>query len=266
VPVSIPTNQRYMADWCRLLNLASERRPDVIELKLILEADRQRQLVAENNALPRLDAVGQYRWNGIDGTMPSGEQLASGAGQYTDWTLGINFSVPLGLRAGRAGVRQTTLLIARDQANLDQSIHAATHEIAANLRDIDNAYEQYRAYVEARAAALENLKVQIEQFRAERAIYLNVLQALNDWGNSVSAEAQALLSYNIALATLERRTGTILETHGLIFMEERFRAAGPLFGTQCYAESLPPAGAPTRYPPSPQPSEQSFDLSNPDPR
>jgi len=45
--------------------------------------------------------------------MPSGEKLASGASQYTDWTLGINFSVPLGLRAGRASVRQTTLLIAR---------------------------------------------------------------------------------------------------------------------------------------------------------
>ena len=55
-----------------------------------------------------------------------------------------------------------------------------------------------------------------------------MLQALNDWGNAVSSEAQQLLTYNIALATLERQTGTILETHGLVFDEERFRAAGPL--------------------------------------
>ena len=54
------------------------------------------------------------------------------------------------------------------------------------------------------------------------------MQALNDWGNAVSSEAQQLLTYNMALAILERQTGTILETHGLVFNEERFRAAGPL--------------------------------------
>ncbi|MFL5330166.1 MAG: TolC family protein [Gemmataceae bacterium] len=268
VPVSPPTVVRLRPDWCPLVRLAAERRPDVVELKLVLEADRVRRLQAENQALPRLDAVGQYRWNGLDGTMPSGDRLATGGGQFTDWTLGLNFSVPLGLRQGRAQVRQQSLLIWKDQANVDQSVHAAVHELAATIRDLDSAYEQYRALSEARAAAFENLKVQNEQFRFERAIYLNVLQALNDWGNAVSAEAQALLSYNIALATLERQTGTILETHGLVFVEERFRAAGPLgiLGSEReYPEAMVPSGVIPRYLTSPVPSEQSFDLRNPDP-
>ena len=54
------------------------------------------------------------------------------------------------------------------------------------------------------------------------------MQAMTDWGNAILSESQQLLNYNISLATLERQTGTILETHGLIFAEERFRAAGPL--------------------------------------
>jgi hypothetical protein len=94
-----------------------------------------------------------------------------------------------------------------------------------------------------------------------------VLQAINDWGAAVSSEAQQLLAYNIVLADLERQTGTILETHGLVFAEERFRAAGPLLGLAgCKAEypaALPPVGEPERYPGTGKPSEEAFDLQDP---
>lgn len=269
VPVSAPTNQRLKPDWDALVRLAEQRRPDVVELKLITEADQVRLTQAENQALPRLDAVASYRWNGLSGTMPNGEHLASGAGQFTDWSVGVNFSVPLGLRQGRAQVRQQALMIARDRADVEQGVHAAIHDLAATVRSLDSAYEQYLAYKETRAAALDNLRVQIEQFRARRNIYLNVLQALNDWGNAISSEAQSLLSYNVALATLERQTGTILETHGLVFSEERFRAAGPLgILGHCrqYPSAITPGGTPQRYPGTDEPAENSFDLRNPDPR
>ena len=267
VPVSAPTEKRLRPDWGELVRLAERRRPDVVELKLIVEADRQRLLQAENQALPKLDAVAQYRWNGLSGETPADDHLSTGAGQYPDWQIGINFSVPLGLRAGRAQVRQQRLLIARDEANVRQSVHAAVHDLALTVRNLDSAYEQYLAYKETREAAFANVQVQIEQFRARRNIYLNVLQALNDFGSAVSSEAASLLTYNIALATLERQTGTILETHGLVFAEERFRAAGPV---PCHDRTYPEAefvtGTPRRYPATGEPSENSFDLRNPDPR
>ncbi len=269
VPVSAPASQRLMPHWEELVRLAEQRRPDIIELKLITEADQVRLLQSQNQALPRLDAVALYRWNGISGTMPNREHIESTPGQFPDWSFAVNFSVPLGLRQGRAVVRQQELLIARDRANVEQSLHAAVHELAAGVRDVDSAYEQYLAFKETRAAALTNLTVQLEQFRVGRTIYLNVLQALNDWGNAVSSEAQQLLAYNISLATLERRTGTILETHGLVFSEERFRAAGPLgiFGhCRLYPAAVVPGGYPERYPGTGQPAENVFDLTNPAPR
>ena len=269
VPVSAPASRRLMPHWEELVRLAEQRRPDIIELKLVTEADQVRLLQSQNQALPRLDAMALYRWNGISGTIPNGQHIESTAGQFPDWSFGLNFSVPLGLRQGRAQVRQQELLIARDRANVDQSLHAAVHELAAGVRDVDSAYEQYLAFKQTRAAALTNLTVQLEQFHAGRTIYLNVLQALNDWGNAVSSEAQQLLAYNISLATLERRTGTILETHGLVFSEERFRAAGPLgiFGHgRLYPSAMPPGGYPERYPGTGQPAENVFDLTNPAPR
>jgi hypothetical protein len=204
----------------------------------------------------------------LTGTAPNGDHLETEPGQFTNWSVGLNFSVPLGLRQGRAKIRQQKLMIARDQVNVEQGVHAAIHQLAATDRDLASAFEQYQAFRETRVAAYDNLKVQIEQFRAGRTIYLNVLQALNDWGTAISSEAQQLLNYNVALATLERQTGTILETHGLVFQEERLRFAGPfpLIGHgRLYPSAEIPAGSPRLYPGTGQPSENSFDLQNPVP-
>jgi outer membrane protein TolC len=267
VPTSAPTSKRLKNDWDALVHLAEQRRPDIVELKIITQADQQRLIQAVNQTLPKLNAVASYTFDGLSGTMPNGEDLSTSAGQYTSWTVGVNFSVPLGLRQGRAQVRQEKLIIARDRANEEQGVHAAIHQLAATVRDLDSAYDQYLAFQEARAAADVNLRTQFDLYKGggpKGVIYLNVLQALNDWGNAVSSEAQQLLNYNIALATLERQTGTILETHGLVFVEERFRAAGPLRGhDRLYPFAQPPAGSPQQYPGTGEPSENSFELQNP---
>ncbi len=273
VPVSAPTSRRLRPDWNELIRLAEERRPDIVELKIITEADRVHLVQAENQALPRLDMTALYRWNGLSGEMPNGVPLATAPGQYTDWSVGINFSVPLGLRQGRALVREQKLMIARDQANVEQGLHAAIHQLASSLRDLDSAYDQYLAFKETREAADINVKAQDASFRTgggpKNVIYLNVLQALNDWGTAVSSEAQQLLNYNVTLANLERQTGTILETHGLVFYEERLRSAGPLgiLGHgRYYPSALVPGGISTRYPGTGEPAENAFDLKNPAPR
>jgi outer membrane protein TolC len=269
VPTSAPTDRRLRPDWDTIVQLAEQLRPDIVELRIIEEADTVRLLQAENQVLPRLDAIGLYRFNGLTGEMPSGDEVSTRPGQFTDWSVGINFSVPLGLRQGRAQVRQQKLLIARDRANVEQQVHLADHQLASTLRDLDSAYEQYVALKETRAAADVNLRVQNEKFRAGQTIYLNVLQALNDWGSAVSSEAQQLLIYNTALATVEQQTGTILQTHGLVFIEERFRAAGPLLCDRLYPYAQPPFGSPHEFPGTGSASENAFDLRNPaqrDPR
>ncbi len=267
VPTSAPTSKRLRNDWPALVHLAEQRRPDIVELKIITQADQQRLIQAVDQTLPKLNAVASYTFDGLNGTMPNGEELSTSAGEFTNWSVGVNFSVPLGLRQGRAQVRQQKLVIARDRANEEQGVHAALHQLAETIRELDSAYDQYLAYKETRDAATANLRTQFDLFEQgglKSVIYLNVLQALNDWGNAVSSEAQQLLNYNIALATLERQTGTILETHGLVFVEERFRAAGPLRGhDRLYPFAQPPAGSPQQYPGTGEPSENSFDLQNP---
>jgi outer membrane protein TolC len=257
---------RVEPKWDEILQLAEERRPDLVELKLIIEADRQSIIIAENQALPRVDANALFRWNGLEGETPSGAHIATRPGAFTDWTLGVNFSVPLGLRQSRAALRRSELLLARDRANLEQGLHAAGHQLAGNMRNLAQFYEQYNAFKETRTAARLNLEQQLAEFRAGRSIFLNVLQAITDWGNAVSSEAQALAQYNVELANLERQTGTILETHGVRFIEERYKAIGPLgilCDFPCYPKAVVPGPNEPKYPGGTEPAEGPLERDKP---
>lgn len=259
-----PILERVRPDWHELVDLAAARRPDLIELKLILEADEQQRIIANNNALPQLNGVALYRWNGLEGELPNGNGvIATNAGQFADWTLGVNFSVPLGLRAARATLRQRELLIARDRANLEQGLHATSHLLATSLRSLDQAYEQYLAFKEAREAARINLEVQLQTFRANLTNFIPVLQSITDWGNAITNEAASVSQYNTLLADLELQTGTILETHGVRFYEERYGSIGPIHRIAPYPQSTPPTPNGDRYPIGNKPAEQVFDLQDP---
>lgn len=268
VPVTPPSTEQQNFDWHAILHVAQEQRPDLIELKLIIEADEQLLLQSRNQALPRVDAVALYRWNGLEGRMPDSTLLSTRGGQFADWTLGVNFSVPIGLRQSRAGLRRQELIVARDRANLQQGLHSTAHILAGNFRSLAQFYEQYKALKAARAAARANLDQQQGEFRAGRVIFLNVLQAITNWGTAVSAEAQALAQYNTELANLERQTGTILQTHGIRFIEERYGSLGPLGRLHRdvpYPSAMRPGPNANRYPATSEPAEKIFNLERPSP-
>lgn len=264
VPSTPPTRDRVAFEWEELNTTAQLQRPDLIELNLVLSADQQRLIQANNQAKPRLDAVAIQSWNGLSGRV---QQLgvSSGLDDNPSWSLGVNFEVPLTLRSARANARSQELVIARDRANIQQGLHATEHALATTVRNLDQFYEQYDAFKETREAARLNLKVQFAEQRAGRVIFLNVLQAITDWGNAVSSEASSLTQYNSTLAALEQATGTILETHSVVFVEERFSAVGRLgknHPEECYPQSLRPTRNSVRYTDSDEAAEEAFDLED----
>lgn len=246
VPATPLSVLKLRTEWELIRTLAETYRPDLIELKLILDADAQQLLLSRNQAQPQLDAVTLYRWNGIDGKTPDGFRLVGDSADYQEWQAGVNFSVPLGLRQARAGVRQSELLLTRDRANLEQGLHQVNHELATSYRNLERNYEQYIAYQRTRAAAFKNVERQLADFQAgRRTLYITVLLAITDWGNAVRNENFALVQYNTNLALLEAQTGTILETHGIRFAEERYGSVGPKgwhFPKIAYPLAMPPTG------------------------
>ncbi len=126
---------------------------------------------------------------------------------------------------------------------------------------------QYKAFGDTRRAAADNLRQQITGFRTGRVEFINVLEAITNWGNAVRAEAQSLTQYNTDLATLEELTGTILEAHGIRLFEERYRSLGPLGlpgHETLYPRLLRPQPNTDRYGKQDEPAEEAFDLTTPD--
>jgi len=266
VPVTPPSTEWIAVEWQTILRIAEEFRPDLVELKLRIESDEQQLLVAENDALPRVDANALYRWDALGGRDPTGAWIASGPGQFTGWQFGIDVTVPLGLRQSRAALRRVELSLMRDRANLEQGLHDATHLLAEDYRNLAQFHEEYRAFRETRQAARTNLDAQSARWAADLTIYLNVLQALTSWGDSIDAEARSLLEYNTEFANLQEQMGTILEVHGVQFVEERYCSMGPLgrrFAGRWYAEGRRPGPYEEQYERGSEPAENAFELDEP---
>jgi len=268
VPTTPPTRDQLEFRWNEIVDTAQAKRPDLIELNLVLMADQQLLRRNRNLARPELNAVAIHQWNGLAGRTAAGNIVNTPFDNHTDWTLGVEFSVPLSLRRARAEVRNLELLIARDRATIQQSIHQLEHTLATALRNIDLNLEQYEAFRDARDAAaisIPALEARTLSGGLGRTTVLEVLGAYTDLANAVSAEAIALTSYNTELANLEYETGTILDTHGVRFVEERFASIGPHgqhFEDQCYPLNLRPTENGDRYQDSGKPSEEAFDLQD----
>jgi len=265
VPVTAMKTENTVMDWDMLAASAIDQRADIAKLKLTIEAAEQSLLLAKNMVHPRVDVVGNYRMNSLSGPSPSGANLSSDGGQFTGWTVGINVSAPLGQRAMRADLRRQELNISRNRAALNQAIHAALHQLAQSYRNVRQFYEEFLALKEAREAERINLEQQLSEYGRGRAIYLNVLQAINSWGDAVSAEARALASYNGAFASLDRESGWILELHGVALAGENYVSQGPLapfHDGRTYPHSARPTSNMDRYPQGNQPADRALDLQD----
>ena len=267
VPTSLPVLEQIEFDWDEIISIAAQYRPDIIELKLVLEADRHALLQADNQARPQFDGIANYRWDGLSGEMPNGAILRNDPGRFAGFNLGVSFSVPLGLRQSRAALRRQELRLVQDKTNLDQGIHQMVHQLTVNYRNLDQFFEQYQAFKEARESSRLNFENQVGEFIAGRREFINVLQAITDWGNAVSQEARSITQYNTELANVERQTGTILDTHSVCFVEECYGSIGPtLFGGRRrntdYPLRLGIDGSSDRYSESADSSDESFNLED----
>ncbi len=264
VPITPPDEQRVAVDWHQAVQLAEQNRCDLIDLKLVMESTERQLQLARNTALPRVDASARYGFNGLEGRTMTGDYLVGRAGDYPGWQLGIDVSMPLGLREARAALRRQELGLARDRANLHEGLRQASQALARSYRNLAQYYQEYLAAKDARVAGRVNVEAQRENLRLRKnIIYLNFLQAITSYGNAISAEAQALLRYNSELTAFELEMGTILETHGIAFYEEGFRSMGPagrLAHDHCYPRSIVPGQNADRYPAGTEPSEGVFNL------
>jgi outer membrane protein TolC len=202
------------------LTTAYTERPEVAQAIISLENTGIRRQVARNSILPRLDLNLETRFSALAGR-PNDAYDDVFDGDFVDYLVGLAFEQPIGNRLANANLREAQLEQMQAVTSYQNTIQQVTLEVKNAMRDVVTGYQLIEQTRTARVAAAENLRaltVQIETTGGYTAFNLD--QWLNRQSLLAAAEleeAQALISYNIAVARLHSVLGTTLTRNNIEF-------------------------------------------------
>lgn len=236
-PCDEPTTAQAAFDWAGIHCEALTRRTEVRKQKWEIKRREMELIAARNLLLPRLDAVGRYRWLGLGDELISHgdnssqfQQLDSSAfgvltsGQFQNWQLGLQLSVPLGYRQELSGVRHHELLLARDRAILQDLELEVSHQLGDAIRDLDLNYGLVQTNFNRRLAAETEVATVEASYLAGRVTLDLLLDAQRRRAEAESAYYRSLVDYNKAIMNVHYRKGSMLDYDGVYLAEGEWPA------------------------------------------
>lgn len=231
-PVDEPTTAQVHFDWAAIHAEALVRRGELRRQKWQIKRRELELIAARNQMLPRLDAVGRYRWLGAGddlinsagtGVPPFGagsnafESLTSG--DYQEWELGLQFSLPIGFRRAMTAVRHHQLLLAQDRAILRDEELVVSHQLASAMRDVDLNYGGTQTNFNRRVAT----ETQVESiqiiYEVGKTTLDQLLEAQRFRADAETAYYRSLVDYNKAIMLMHFNKGSLLEYNGVYLAE-----------------------------------------------
>jgi outer membrane protein TolC len=219
-PIDAPRRDPAEFDVPESIRVAIQRRPDLHQRRLEIERINAQRIVAKNQTLPQLDARYQFRTNGLANRLDDAIHQA-GTFNYTDSTVGIEFSMPLGNQQARSRLFARETEMAREQARLREYERQVGYDISVLVAESMIQWEQAESALREVSETERWLELATIRFKNPRASDSSrnvLLAALDDFQTAVqafvnakSSAAEELANYNISLARLEEAKGTSLE-------------------------------------------------------
>jgi outer membrane protein TolC len=231
-PTDEPMFAEFVPDWKGNLAEALSQRTELRRQKWQVKSLQLQLTAAQNLVQPRLDALASYDVNGFGNRLLSqgvtdpgtGLPVNSGFGSMSrdnleSWTVGFQFSMPVGFRQARSQVRNYELQVAKANAVLAQQERNIAHDIAMAIQDITASYDAAQSNAKRLRAAARR----VELLQAEREIGTTTLDLVLRAQASVAAAESSLylqvVNYNKAITSLHVATGSLLRENG-VFLEE----------------------------------------------
>jgi len=231
-PVDEPSAAQVFFDWGASHSEAQQRRVEVRRKKWEVKRRELELIAARNHLLPRLDAVGRYRWLGagdelIDSSGVGARPFQPGSnafdvltsGDYQEWELGLQFSLPIGFRRAMSGVRHHQLLLARERALLQDVELEVSHQLGDAIRDVDLNYGVTQTNFNRRAAAEDEVEAVQAVYDVGRVTLDLLLDAQRRRAEAESSYYRSLVDYNRAIMRVHHRKGSLLEFNGVYLAE-----------------------------------------------
>ncbi|MEX2317244.1 MAG: TolC family protein [Pirellulales bacterium] len=231
-PADVPTSARVAFDWSGIHCEALTRRVEVRKQKWEIKKRELELIAARNFLLPRVDAVGQYRWLGLGDDLIRPSRGASAfnepgstafgvltSGEFQEWQLGLQASIPLGFRPQLAGVRHAELHLARERALLLELELEISHQLSEAISDVDLNYAATQSLLSRRVAAEDEVNAVFDRFEGGIISVDLLLDAQRRRAEAESEYYRSLVDYNRAIMRVHYRKGSLLEYDGVCLAE-----------------------------------------------
>ena len=231
-PVDEPTTAQVHFDWPTIHSEALVQRVELRRQKWQIKRRELEMIAAKNQLLPRLDAVGRYRWlgagdelldpdrNGIPPFQPDSSAFESlTSGNFQEWELGLQLTMPIGFRRGMAAVRHHQALLARERLLLQEMELEISHQLSDAVRDVAFNYQVAQTNFNRRSAAADEVTAVQTIYDVGNITLDQVLDAQSRRAEAESAYYRSLVDYNRAIMRLHYRKGSLLEYNGVYLAE-----------------------------------------------
>jgi hypothetical protein len=228
------TMAKVVFDWNEVLIEALSRRAELRQQQWRIKSAELRLAATKNFLLPRLDAIGRYRWRGLghdllDPNTDSADRFDNAYGNMTggdfqEWQLGVECTAPLGFRQGHVAVRNAELQLARERSILEEQKREIVHDLSAEFADLERAYLVSQTNYNRRLAARDQLQaldaVYEDADENEKTRLLDLLlDAQRRLADAESQYYRSLMEYTLSIRDVHYQKGSLLD-YNEIFLSE----------------------------------------------
>jgi outer membrane protein TolC len=219
-----PPDEFPVEDIATLVEKAKDTNLDLRAAKADVESRRSVSSAAFWEALPKLDLVGSIGGSGLSGApqqvvffgspqplSPRSGSLGGAISQavkrdFPSWSLGVEFSVPIGLRSGFG---EEERLEAETVIAEQREIHVARlleEQVRTSARELWNGARRLKAAKEGVEAAQEQVRIGQIEFQNGRSTAFELVRLTADFAAAQQRYSQALVRSAKAAAQLRQLT------------------------------------------------------------
>lgn len=210
IPVDPPSREEPLETTQQAIMLALEKRSDLKQLRLDLEASELQERVKKRNLLPDLDLTASGGFRGVEDTFKqSTNQIKDGKGSW--WSAGVQISIPFGNSVAESDYRRNKLRTQQVKNRIAAAEWDARDEIEEDMRALLSARIQRQVADKAVALALQRVETYRKSLADKRSNVQDLLNAESDLVYALNNQTAALESFANGVALLWKDSGILLE-------------------------------------------------------
>lgn len=185
---------------------------------------------AQNQLLPQLDFIGNIQLSGLGGDQlfrqgPDLLEVQEGAlsnsfqqlfsGDFRNWTLGLQLSIPVRNDLARAQFAQATIRQRQAETQVQDRGLQIRLAVRNAIRNIEGGSEQVAAAESALQLAERQYNAELRRFETGTSSTFRVLSFQRQLTIARQRQLNSLINLNLALANFDLSKGTLLDVFGI---------------------------------------------------